>query len=161
MSQDPPGKLMALDVGEARIGVASCDPLGYSVRPLVVIKRRSRREDFDQLAEIIRSEEVEAIICGLPLNIDGTEGSQAQTTRKWAMRLARVLHKILDKAPPVIFWDERLSSYAADELLAAEDSIYNLKAGQDAVAAAVILQSYLDARRRRAAEDYGRIDLSS
>jgi putative holliday junction resolvase len=160
MTQNLPRKLMALDVGEARIGVATSDPLGLSVRPLAVIKRKSRYEDFDRLAAIIRQEEVDAIVCGLPLNIDGTEGPQAQTTRKWAMRLARALQKILGKSPPVIFWDERLSSYAADELLATDDRFSKDKIGQDAVAAAVILQSYLDAYRRGAAEDYGQIDLS-
>ena len=156
--QRSPGKLMALDVGQARIGVATCDPLGLSVRPLLVIRRKSRQEDFDRLAELVRQEAVDAIICGLPLNMDGSEGPQARTTRKWAGRLVRALQHILGQAPPVLFWDERLSSFAADEILNDEERVHKPKAGQDAVAAAVILQSYLDAHKRGAAEPYGRIE---
>lgn len=153
---DSPGKLLALDMGEARIGVATCDGLGLTVRPLAVIARKSRRKDFDEIAAIIRREGgVDGIVCGLPLNMDGSEGPQAQTTRRWAGRLVRALTHILGQSPPVRFWDERLSSFAADEILA-QESRY-AKIGQDAVAAAVILQSYLEAQRRNASETYGSI----
>jgi putative Holliday junction resolvase len=77
------------------------------------------------------------------------------TTRKWAGRLAYALRTLLDKPVPIIFWDERLSSYAADEILAET----GMQVDQDAAAAAVILQSYLDARREQRLRDYGRIDL--
>ena len=87
-SSGPTGKLLAVDVGLARIGVAVCDPLRLAARPLQVIHRRSRREDFEMLAHLIRKQEAVAIICGLPLNMDGSEGSQAQSVRKWAHRLA-------------------------------------------------------------------------
>lgn len=146
---------MALDVGQARIGVAVCDPLGLAARPLTVVERRSRREDFDRLAALFTAEEAESIICGLPLNMDGSEGAQAATTRKWAERLAHALRAILGRPTPIIFWDERLSSYVADEILATTGS----KTAQDAAAAAVILQSYLDARREGRLQDFGRIDL--
>ncbi len=150
------GKLLALDVGEARIGVATCDGLGLTVRPLAVIARKSRHEDFDRIASLIRNEGgVDAILCGLPLNMDGSEGPQAQTTRRWAGRLVRALQHIFGQSPPLIFWDERLSSFAADEILAT-DRRY-AKIGQDAVAAAVILQSYLDAQRTNIPQHYGRI----
>lgn len=150
-----PGKLMALDVGLARIGVAVCDPLWLGARPLTVVERRSRREDFGVLAEIATREEVEAIICGLPLNMDGSEGQQAKTTRKWAERLAYALRTILGQPYPVIFWDERLSTFAAQEILAETGS----KVAEDAAAAAVILQSYLDAQRSGQVSDFGRIEL--
>lgn len=150
----PQGKLLALDVGLARIGVAVCDPLRLAARPLGVIRRRSRNEDFVQLAEIVAREEVRAVICGLPLNMDGSEGQQAATTRIWARRLANALRALLEKPIPVEFWDERLSSYAARELLHGDTSI-----GEDAAAAAVILQAYLDARRGGDRTDYGRIEL--
>ncbi len=75
------GKLLALDVGLARIGVAVCDPLGLVARPLSVIQRRSRNEDFVLLAEMVTREEAQGVICGLPLNMDGSEGQQAATTR--------------------------------------------------------------------------------
>jgi putative Holliday junction resolvase len=150
------GKLLGLDVGLARIGVAVCDPLGLAARPLTVIERRSKREDFDTLADIVRREEVEAVICGLPLNMDGSEGQQARTTRKWAQRLARALRAILGRTYPVIFWDERLSTFAAQEILAAT----GMDVAEDAAAAAVILQSYLDARRQGDELDFGRVELS-
>jgi putative Holliday junction resolvase len=150
------GKLLGLDVGLARIGVAVCDPLGLAARPLTVIERRSKREDFDTLADIVRREEVEAVICGLPLNMDGSEGQQARTTRKWAQRLARALRAILGRTYPVIFWDERLSTFAAQEILAAT----GMDVAEDAAAAAVILQSYLDARQQGDELDFGRVELS-
>lgn len=158
MTLSPPAKLLALDVGEARIGVAACDPLGLSVRPVTVIKRKSRREDFEWLGTLVREEAADALICGLPLNMDGSEGPQAQTTRRWAGRLVRALQHILGASPPLIFWDERLSSFAADEFLEDEARGKKAKIGQDAIAAAIILQSYLDAQRRGAGEDYGRIE---
>lgn len=163
----PQGKLLALDVGLARIGVAVCDGLQLTVRPLTVVHRRSRSEDFDLLAQLARTEQVEAVICGLPLNMDGSEGPQAQTTRKWAMRLAQALRTLLGRPLPVIFWDERLTTFAAQELMA--EPAAGLAAslggkhakdvGEDAVAAAVILRAYLDAAAAGEPLAYGRIDL--
>jgi putative Holliday junction resolvase len=155
MRMDVPGKLLGLDVGLARIGVATCDPLRLSVRPLTVIHRTSRRADFDQLARIVQREAPVAIVCGVPLNPDGTDGPQAQTVRKWAMRLAQALRAILGQSLPIEFWDEQLTTFAAQEYLTSERS--NLPI--DAVAAAVILESYLEAQRRGEGRDYGRIEL--
>lgn len=154
-SLSPRGKLLALDVGLARIGVAVCDGLQLTVRPLTVVQRRSRNEDFAQLAQLARAQEAQAVLCGLPLNMDGSEGSQAQTVRKWALRLAQALRVLLGHPLPVIFWDERLSTYAAQELLAEG----KVQGGEDAVAAAVILQSYLDVRRSGEVLEYGCIVL--
>lgn len=156
------GKLLALDVGLARIGVAVCDPLRLAARPLTVLHRQSRREDFVQLAAITRQEEVVGVICGLPLNMNGSEGPQAQTVRKWAERCAYALRAILGKPLPIIFWDERLSTFAAQELLNADLPWQGKhKAAEDAAAAAVILQNYLDAQRLGEKLDFGRIDLSA
>ncbi len=154
-----PTRPLALDVGLARIGLALGDPLGLSARPLLTLQRRSRNEDFAELAALVRQHEVDGVICGLPLNMDGSESAQAATTRKWAMRLAQALRALLGKPLPVIFWDERLSSFAARELQIAYPGV-----GEDALAAAVILQAWQDAQRsaaRRAGEarSYGRIDL--
>jgi putative Holliday junction resolvase len=149
------GKLLAVDVGGARIGVAVCDPLQLAARPITVIQRRSRRDDFDLLAEIIENEEVVAVICGLPFNMDGSEGEQAKGTRRWAGRLAQALRAILGQPMPVIFWDERLSSYAAQQIIAGGGT----QMGEDAVAAAVILQSYLDAGRNGPRDEIGQIIL--
>ena len=141
---EPPGKIIALDVGDARIGVATCDPLRLTVRPLRTLLRRNRRTDFDALAKIYAEEEAVLVVCGLPYNMDGSEGPQARRIRNWAARFTRTLRNILDDEVPLVFCDERLSSFAADEWIAAEGSH---PAGQDAVAAAVILRSYLDVQR--------------
>jgi putative holliday junction resolvase len=154
----PPIKLIALDVGLARIGVATCDPLGITVRPLVVIQRRSRQEDFDRLVALVAQEEAEAVVVGLPLSMDGSESEQTKMTRTWALRLARALRTARKEPMPVIFWDERLSSFAAQELMA-DDPKRAKATGEDAYAAAVILRSYLDARKRGEGERWGRIDL--
>jgi putative Holliday junction resolvase len=155
----PQGKLLALDVGLARIGVAVCDGLQLTVRPLAVVERRSRNEDFDRLAGLVTKEMAAAIICGLPLNMDGSEGPQAQTTRKWAMRLAQALRVLLGRSLPLVFWDERLTTFAAQELLAASQALQKQEKTDDAVAAAVLLRSYLDAVGRGEPLRYGRIDL--
>ena len=154
MGNEIPGKLLALDVGLARIGVAVCDPLRLAARPLAVIRRRSRNEDFRLLADLVNQEEIVAVVCGLPLNVDGSESDQSATTRKWALRLAYALRSLLAKTMTIIFWDERFSTFAAQEVLAGDDSI-----AEDAAAAAVILQSYLDAWRTNTALDYGRVAL--
>ena len=134
---------MALDVGDARIGVAVCDPLRLTVRPLCTLQRRSRRQDFAALARLYAEEEAVLLVCGLPLNMDGSEGPQARKVRNWAARFGRALRAIRGQEVPVHFWDERLSSFAADEWIA-ESGPH--RAGQDAVAAAVILRSFLDAQ---------------
>ncbi len=140
----PPGKIIALDVGDARIGVATCDPLRLTVRPLRTLQRRNRRADFDALAKIYAEEEAVLIVCGLPYNMDGTEGPQAHKIRNWAARFTRALSNIRGKEVPLAFWDERLSSFAADQWIAEEGPH---AAGQDAVAAAVVLRSFLDDQR--------------
>jgi putative Holliday junction resolvase len=140
----PTGKLLALDVGLKRIGVAVCDPLQLTVRPLTVVQRRSRNEDFAALAELIRTQEALAVVCGLPLNMDGTEGEQARITRRWATRLAHALQTRLGHAVQIIFWDERLTTFAAQEYGRAATRRW----GEDALAAAVLLESFLDAQRR-------------
>lgn len=154
-----PGKLIAVDVGLARIGVATCDPIGITVRPVAVIQRRSRQEDFDHLAEIVAEEEAGAIICGLPLSMDGSESEQTKITRNWALRLARFLRAARKDTLPVIFWDERLSSFAAQETMDEQPTMRGKGLGEDAYAAAVILRSYLDAHKRGEAEQWGRIEL--
>jgi putative Holliday junction resolvase len=137
------GKLLALDVGLARIGIAVCDPLRLAARPHSTLTRASRNEDFAHLAKIAKAEAVQGIVCGLPLNMDGTAGPQAQTTRKWAMRLAHAMRVLLGAPLPIALWDERLSSFSAQELAKQWP-----RQGEDALAATVILQSFLAALKR-------------
>jgi len=149
------GKVLALDVGLARIGVAVCDGLQLTTRPVTVLRRHSRNADFAEIADLVRAHEARCVVCGLPLNMDGSEGGQAQMVRKWAMRLAQALRVLLGRPLPIIFWDERLTTFAACEIMAETPQ----KAGEDAVAAAVLLQGYLDAQRCGEPLRYGRIDL--
>ena len=158
------GKLLGLDVGLARIGVAVCDPLRLAARPLTVITRRSRNEDFAVLAALVADEEAVAVVCGLPLTVSTdaygeVEGAQARTTRKWAERLAHALRALLGRPVPVIFWDERFSTFAAQQILADRPPSKRQSVGEDAAAAAVILQSYVDAQARGDTSDFGRIEL--
>lgn len=160
MMQNPTGKLLALDVGLQRIGVAVCDPLQLAARPLTVIERRSRNEDFALLAQLAKAEESQAVVCGLPLNMDDSEGERAASVRKWAMRLAYALRALNRTVYPILFWDERLSTFAANEIRAQQwNEGRRTVVEEDAAAAAVILQSYLDAQREGDMRDYGQIVL--
>lgn len=134
---------MGLDVGLARIGIALCDPLRLAARPHSTLTRTSRNNDFAHLAKIVAAEAVQGVVCGLPLNMDGSVGTQAQTTRKWAMRLAQALRALLGTPRPIAFWDERLSSFAAREMMQQWP-----RQGEDALAATVILQSFMAAQKR-------------
>ena len=133
-------RYLALDLGEKRIGIAAGSDESGLARPLTVIKRRSRREDFARLAALASREHAEALVVGLPLNMDGSLGPQA----RWATGYAKALAKWLDL--PLHLWDERLTSEEAEAILAASGR--RKRGGPiDDVAAAVILQDFLEARR--------------
>jgi putative Holliday junction resolvase len=134
-------RLLGLDVGERRVGVAISDPTGTVARPLTTIVRSSRQADFETVSQLVAEHEVEVVIVGLPLSLDGTEGPQARQTRRYAERMAERL------AVPVAFWDERYSSALAAEIQSGKRRRgRRTRPGIDATAAAVILQSYLDAK---------------
>lgn len=146
----PPGRLLALDVGERRIGVAVGDSPGWLVRPLTVIERTARAHDFARIGQILAEQGAVGIVVGYPLNDDGTAGPQARQTARYARRLAQAV------SVPVMLWDERLSTFEADDLRRDARRVgHNRRpAASDAVAAAVILQGYLDAvQRARGATD--------
>lgn len=134
----PVGRLLALDLGQARIGVAACDEAGLLASPLTVVRRHATRgEDFAALAELVRRERVVGVLVGLPVH--DADGRQARWVRRYAGRLAGAL------AVPLAFWDESLSSVDAGRLLAEAGG----RAALDAAAAAVILESFLASRRHR------------
>lgn len=137
---------MGLDLGDKFIGIALSDDLCIIAQGLEVIRRRSREKDLDYLRKIIKENGVEELIIGLPRNMDGTEGEQARKV----LRLAKDLREDLDL--PVTTWDERLSTVAAERvLLEADLSRAKRKKVIDKVAAAIILQSYLDGRGKKGA----------
>lgn len=133
-------RVLALDVGERRIGVAVSDPTGILARPLTTIVRASRQADFQAIAALVEEHAIERVIVGLPLSLDGTEGPQARQTRRYGERLAAALEV------PIEYWDERYSSAVAGDILREKGRQRRQVRGElDAAAAAVILQSYLDA----------------
>ncbi|MBN1935709.1 MAG: Holliday junction resolvase RuvX [Anaerolineae bacterium] len=134
-------RYLALDLGERRIGVAVGEILAH---PLTTLKRRSRVQDFAAIAELIRRREVDVVVVGLPLNMDGSSGFQAQRTLGYVERMKAALSE-MGVAVDVVLWDERLSTEHADALMAESGHSVERRQGQiDAAAAAVILQSYLD-----------------
>ncbi len=137
-------RILALDVGDRRVGVAVSDPLGLMARPLTVIVRRSREDDYREIARLAAEHEASLVVVGHPLSMSGEVGPQARRVERYAAGLAERLDV------PLVLWDERLSTVEAeDRLRAAGRSFHEYRGRLDAVAAAVILQSYLDAIEER------------
>jgi putative pre-16S rRNA nuclease len=133
----------ALDLGAHRIGIAVTDAAEISAHPLCTIERRSPRTDFEAIRQALGKREIECIVVGLPVNMDGTEGPMARHARNFAARLADAL-KIR-----VELQDERLSSFEAEHRLAGAVGRAKMKPTVDAVAAVVILEGWLEAHRAR------------
>ena len=138
-------RILGLDVGERRVGIAISDPTGTVVRPLQTLVRSSRKEDFAAIAALVAENEVGLVVVGQPLSLDGTEGPQARRVARYADALAAYL------AVPVVPWDERFTTVAAEEILLQSRGKKKRRRARaegqvDAIAAAVILQSYLDSR---------------
>lgn len=127
---------MGLDVGDKRIGVAVSDPGRSLARSLQVIERGPKGQDLEAIGQLVRDLDVTRIVVGYPRSLDGTIGEQAKRVERYARELERGL------GVPVVLWDERLSTVAAERLM--RDTGRNDARGIDAVAAAVILQNYLD-----------------
>jgi putative Holliday junction resolvase len=134
--------VLGLDAGERRVGVALSDELRMLATPLTVLDRgRGLAPVLDRLAEVARRESVAQVVVGLPINADGSYGRQARR----AQDFARVVERVIGL--PVSLWDERLSTREAEEIIRAQGrKMRRLRErGEiDAVAAAVILQDYLD-----------------
>ncbi len=134
---------LGLDVGKKRLGVAGCDGTGLIATGLTTIHRTSWHQDLEQLQAIIQEREVEILVIGLPYSLDGTIGFQAKQVQKFAAQLQRVLNL------PIEFVDERLTSVEATAQLKAQKRFSNRNKGAiDRQAAAIILQQWLDTRRR-------------
>jgi putative Holliday junction resolvase len=140
-------RYLALDVGGRRVGVAVSDETGLIATPLTVIHRRSKAEDFAQVARLAREQGAGGLIVGHPLNDDGSAGPQARRIERYAAALSEALHAD-GLELPLILWDERMSTQHAQEaMIAAGRKAKNRRARIDAVAAAVFLQDFLDERR--------------
>jgi putative Holliday junction resolvase len=142
-----------LDIGDRRVGVAISDATGLIAAPLSVVERASKAEDFMRIATLVREHRAELLVIGHPLNDDGSVGYQARRIERYATALAEALQSEgLDL--PIVYWDERMSTQEAQELMVrAGRRVRDRRARIDAVAAAVILQDYLDCRRPSSASD--------
>jgi len=139
-------RILGLDVGSRRIGIAVSDPLGITAQGLETLQRRNKRYDFDQLAQLIRSYEIQEIVVGLPLRMSGAEGTQSEKMRGFAAELQKKFQL------PVHLWDERLTSAEANRFLRETDlSIEKRGKSVDRMAAILILQSWMDHRSITAA----------
>ena len=130
-------KYLAIDYGNKRTGLAICDQAEKIVSPLTVIQ--SRTQLLDKISRIVKDENIEAVVLGLPLNMDDSKGPQARAVLRFGRRLEQRF-KI-----PVYFQDERLTTFGAEEKLADRDFTRSGKRKHlDAFAAAEILQIFLD-----------------
>nr|WP_319251311.1 Holliday junction resolvase RuvX [uncultured Celeribacter sp.] len=135
----PMSPLAGLDFGDKTIGVAISDRLWSVATPIDTIRRKKFTTDAEALLALLKSREVRGIVLGLPRNMDGSEGPRCQKTRAFARNLGQLTDL------PITFWDERLSSVAADRaMLEADMSRAKRAAKIDQVAAGVILQGALD-----------------
>ncbi|MFK4809269.1 Holliday junction resolvase RuvX [Devosia sp. ZW T5_3] len=140
----PTGRIMGLDLGTKTIGVAISDGMRYSATPLETIKRTKFTQDAIRLEELIAHNNIAAIILGLPLNMDGSEGPRVQSTRAFARSLAQRI------TLPIAFWDERLSTSAVTRMMIDADLRRDRRAEiVDKLAASYILQGALDRLRRQ------------
>ena len=133
-------RIVALDIGDRRIGIAVSDPLGITAQPIETYTRIGYGPDVRHICEIAQMYETNRILSGLPLNMDGTRGFQTE-------KVAQFTEKLTEAGLDVSFYDERMTTVLAeDALLEANMSRENRKKKVDMVAAVVILQSYLDAQ---------------
>jgi putative pre-16S rRNA nuclease len=137
----PSGRVLGLDVGSRRIGVAVSDPLGITAQGLETLQRRNKKHDFEHLQRVIREYKVREIVVGLPLRMSGAEGIQSDKMNIFAEELRKRFHL------PVHLWDERLTSAEANRLLRETDlSIEKRGKAVDRMAAILILQGWMESR---------------
>lgn len=136
-------RVIGVDLGSRRIGIAVSDFTGSVASPLTVVHRgKSKRIDHDAIARIVRDEEAEAIVVGLPLNMDGSHGSAARAAAAEADQISTVA------GVPAYLHDERLTTVTAERALKeANMRAEDRRQVVDKIAAAVLLQSWLDARK--------------
>jgi putative Holliday junction resolvase len=158
------GRLLALDVGEARIGVAACDATGFLASPYTTIYvTRDEAQTWDAIERLIAETDAEGLVVGLPVSLDGQIHTQGERIMAFVERLKAHI------AVPVTFWDERLSTVEAERLRTQQGGRKSKHTGGrqrsqgkrrrpgheiDALAAAVFLQEYLDAQKSSTKEEY-------
>ena len=135
------GRILAIDYGSRRMGLAVSDPLGITSQGIETLQRKNKRNDFSRLGQVIREYNVLEIVLGYPLRMSGAEGIQTEKVAAFAQELRQKFDL------PVHLWDERLTSAEANRVLREADlSIQKRAQAVDRMAAVLILQSFLQAR---------------
>lgn len=143
MKEESPGRIMALDLGEKRIGIAISDETRMVAKAYGVIRRKSRREDRERYLRIIDEQQITLLVVGLPVTLGGKESQKTEWVRDYAAELQSHI------GIPIMLWDEALTTKEAEASLRARGQRgEKLRQRVDAVAAAFILQSFLDAHYR-------------
>lgn len=141
-------RILALDYGSKRMGVALCDELGITAQGFATITRKSRARDIEKIFQLVEEYDVEKIVIGYPVMLDGTEGIQCEKVSKFARMLSSQL------SIPVIKWDESFSTKEAESLLIEADmKRKKRKKVIDKLAATIILQGYLDSLNLKKTKD--------
>lgn len=136
-------RILGIDYGSRRIGVAFCDELGMTAQGAATLIRKNRKADLDAIAELVRHYNIERIVIGYPLRLDGSEGVQCEKVNRFCRRLEARF------SIPVIRWDETLSTKEAEEIIHRTGIPPKKRDGSvDRVAASIILQGYLNALAR-------------
>lgn len=132
-------RILGLDIGDKRIGIAVSDELGITAQGLETLHRTALEKDISKLLEIINKWSIQRIVVGLPRNMNGTYGPQAEKVKDFAERI------LSEGVPEIVYWDERLTTAAAERVLL-EGNISRIKRKNsiDKLAAVMILQGYLD-----------------
>lgn len=138
------GRIVAFDVGDARVGVAMSDPLGMIAQPLCTIDRANG--GMEKLADLVAEKAAKKVVVGLPLELSGEIGSQAKKVEAFVERFKTMLRrKSLLQSIEIVFWDERFSTGQAERVLAGSGlKNRDCHAALDRVSAAVILESYIN-----------------
>ena len=136
------GRIMGLDIGDKTIGVAVSDLMGLTAQGVTTIKRVGKKKDIEAIKQIISEKQVNKIVSGLPKNMNGTVGPQGEKVQKFCELLKEETNL------PIEFWDERLSTVAAERsLIEGNVRRENRKKVIDMLAAVIILQGYVDLKR--------------
>jgi putative Holliday junction resolvase len=137
-------RIMGIDYGDARIGIAVSDLMGWTAQGVTTIKHQSDARDLDEIGRLMAQYDVSELVLGLPKNMNGSIGPRGELSEKFARKLERRF-KV-----PVHLWDERLTTVAAERtLLEADVSRKKRRQVVDKLAATLILQNYLDSKIKR------------
>ncbi|UCE43088.1 MAG: Holliday junction resolvase RuvX [Candidatus Aminicenantes bacterium] len=135
-------RILGIDYGDRKIGLAISDQLGITAQPLISYRRKTEKEDAAYFKRVVSEYEIKEVIVGLPLRMDGSSGTRAEKTQEFARWLEQIL------GLPVNFWDERLTTKQASKILSQQKISPKAKKNiEDQVSAVIILSTYLESKR--------------